>query len=65
MKIYDSILQAIGNTPMVRLHKVTGGVDADILAKCEFLNPSGSLKDRIALRMIEEAEKAGKLREGA
>lgn len=64
MKIYDSILQAIGNTPMVRLNKVAKGVDADILAKCEFLNPSGSLKDRIALRMIEEAEKAGNLREG-
>ncbi|MFC1955939.1 PLP-dependent cysteine synthase family protein [Chloroflexota bacterium] len=64
MKIYDNILQAIGNTPMVRLNRVTKGVEADILAKCEFVNPSGSLKDRIALRMIEEAEKAGKLREG-
>ena len=64
MKIYDSILQAVGNTPMVRLNRVTRGVDANILVKCEYLNPSGSLKDRIALRMIEEAERAGKLKEG-
>ena len=64
MKIYDSILQAIGNTPMVRLNRVVKGVKANILVKCEYLNPSGSLKDRIALRMIEEAEKAGKLKEG-
>jgi len=64
MKIYDSILQAVGNTPMVRLRRVTKGVKPDILVKCEYLNPSGSIKDRIALRMIEEAEKAGKLKEG-
>lgn len=64
MKIYDSILQAIGNTPMVRLNRVVKDVKANILVKCEYLNPSGSLKDRIALRMIEEAEKAGKLKEG-
>ncbi len=64
MKIYDSILQAVGNTPMVRLHRVTKGVKPDVLAKCEFLNPSGSMKDRIALRMIEGAERAGKLKEG-
>ena len=64
MKIYDSILQAIGNTPMVRLNHIARDVSANILVKCEFLNPSGSLKDRIALRMIEEAEKAGKLGEG-
>ena len=64
MKIYDSILEAIGNTPMVRLNRVTNGIDANILVKCEYLNPSGSLKDRIALRMIEESEKAGKLKKG-
>jgi cysteine synthase A len=64
MKIYDSILQAIGNTPMVRLNRVARGAAANILVKCEYLNPSGSLKDRIALRMIEEAEKAGKLKDG-
>ncbi len=64
MKIYDSILQAVGNTPMVRLNRVTKGIKANILVKCEYLNPSGSIKDRIALRMIEEAEKVGKLKEG-
>ena len=64
MKINDSILQAIGNTPMVRLQQVTKGIKPAILVKCEFLNPSGSTKDRIALRMIEEAEKTGKLKPG-
>ena len=64
MKIYDSILQAVGNTPMVRLNRLAKGVRANILVKCEYLNPSGSIKDRIALRMIEEAERAGKLKEG-
>ena len=65
MKIYDSILQAIGNTPMVRLNRITKGINTNILVKCEYLNPSGSLKDRIALRMIEEAEKTGELKEGS
>lgn len=64
MKIYDNILQAIGSTPMVRLNRVTRGARAEVLVKCEYLNPSGSIKDRIALRMIEEAEKSGKLKEG-
>ena len=64
MKIYDSILQAVGNTPMVRLNRIAKGIHANILVKCEYLNPSGSIKDRIALRMIEEAEKVGKLKEG-
>ena len=57
MKIYDSILQAVGNTPMVRLNRLAKGVRANILVKCEYLNPSGSIKDRIALRMIEEAQR--------
>ncbi|MBW1997455.1 MAG: cysteine synthase family protein [Deltaproteobacteria bacterium] len=63
MEIYDSILQAIGSTPMVRLNRVTRGIGAEVLVKCEYLNPSGSIKDRIALRMVEEAEKSGKLGE--
>ncbi|MHA1835118.1 MAG: PLP-dependent cysteine synthase family protein [Candidatus Baldrarchaeia archaeon] len=62
MKILNSILEAIGNTPMVRLNKVTRDVDATVLVKCEFLNPSGSIKDRVALRMINEAEKSGKIK---
>lgn len=57
-------LELIGNTPMVRLRRVASDVDANVFAKCEFLNPSGSIKDRMALRMIEEAEKSGKLRKG-
>lgn len=64
MKIHDSILDAIGNTPLVRLNRISEGIDAEILVKCEYLNPSGSTKDRIALKMIEAAEKAGKLKTG-
>src|SRR4051812_7634450 len=54
----------IGNTPLVRLRSVTQGIEATVLAKVEYFNPGGSVKDRIALRMVEEAEKAGLLREG-
>jgi cysteine synthase A len=62
MKVYDSILQNIGNTPVVKLSRITKGVDANIFVKCEHLNPSGSLKDRIAIEMIKEAEKKGNLK---
>jgi cysteine synthase A len=65
MKILGSILEAIGNTPMVRLNRVIGNIETSVLAKCEYLNPSGSIKDRIALRMIEEAEKAGRVKPGS
>ncbi len=64
MKVADSVLSLIGNTPMVRLNSLTKKTEADVLVKLEYLNPSGSLKDRIALRMIEHAEKDGKLRPG-
>jgi cysteine synthase len=60
----SSSLDLIGNTPIVRLSRVASGLDANVYAKCEFLNPSGSIKDRMALRMVEEAERNGKLREG-
>jgi len=60
----SSALELIGNTPMARLRRVTSGIDANVYAKCEFLNPSGSIKDRMALRMVEEAERSGKLRKG-
>jgi cysteine synthase A len=63
-KIYDSVLELIGNTPMVRLNKIGAPVKSDILVKLEYMNPSGSLKDRIAITMIEEAEKEGKLKPG-
>jgi cysteine synthase len=64
MKITESTLSMIGNTPLKRLTRVTDGVRANVLVKCEYFNPSGSIKDRMALRMIEEAEKEGKLKSG-
>ncbi|UCD73652.1 MAG: pyridoxal-phosphate dependent enzyme [Candidatus Bathyarchaeota archaeon] len=51
------ILESIGNTPLIKLRKVTEGLQREIYVKCEYLNPSGSIKDRIALRMIGEAER--------
>ncbi len=64
MKVVDSVLDLIGKTPMVRLRNITKGIKADVLTKLEYLNPSGSIKDRIALKMIEEAEKKGELKKG-
>jgi cystathionine beta-synthase len=61
---YDNVVEMIGNTPLVRLHSVTEGIAATVLAKVEYLNPGGSVKDRIALRMIEDAEEAGLLKPG-
>ena len=62
MKVHDSLTEAMGNTPLVRLHNVTR--HANVLAKVEYLNPGGSVKDRIAQRMIETAERNGKLKPG-
>ncbi len=62
--IYDNILEAMGNTPLVRLHSVTDGIQADLLAKVEFFNPGGSVKDRIGLAIIEDAERSGQLKPG-
>jgi cystathionine beta-synthase len=62
--IKDTIIEAIGNTPLVRLHKTVRGLRPEILAKVEFLNPGGSVKDRIGLGMIEAAEREGRLRPG-
>jgi cysteine synthase A len=64
LKVVDSVLDLIGNTPMVKLGKVQEVGMADVHVKCEYMNPSGSLKDRIALEMIREAEAEGKLRPG-
>lgn len=64
MKIIDSVLEAIGNTPLLRLNRMAREGDAEILAKLEFLNPSGSIKDRIAMYMIESAEQQGLLQPG-
>jgi len=63
-KIMNNILEAVGSTPLVRLNSVTEGIEATVLAKVEFFNPGGSVKDRIALSMIEAAEKEGRLKPG-
>ncbi len=62
--IYDNILATIGNTPLVRINKMICADDAEIIAKLEFFNPGGSVKDRIALNMIEAAECQGLLKKG-
>jgi cysteine synthase len=61
-KIYNDIVETVGNTPLVRLNRVTAGVPATILLKCEFFNPLGSVKDRIGMSMIDDAEKRGILK---
>jgi cystathionine beta-synthase len=62
--IYNSIIETIGNTPLIRLHKVNKGIPGNILVKVEYFNPGNSMKDRMALKMIEDAEKDGKLKPG-
>jgi cystathionine beta-synthase len=62
--IRDTIIAALGNTPLVRLNTITQGIRAPVAAKLEMLNPGGSVKDRIGIRMIEEAERKGWLRPG-
>jgi cystathionine beta-synthase len=64
MEILDTFLGAMGDTPLVRLHTVTRGVRSTVLAKLEMLNPGGSVKDRIGIRMIEAAERNGLLKPG-
>lgn len=64
MDVAKSVLELIGNTPMVKLNRLARGVNANVLVKLEYLNPTGSLKDRIALKMIEQAEKDGILNPG-
>ncbi len=61
MPIYNSVLETVGRTPLIKLNRVTEGLDATIAVKAEFFNPLGSVKDRIGLAMIEAAEKAGKI----
>ncbi len=64
METYDSVIDLIGNTPLVRLHRVTEGAGAPVYAKVEYFNPGGSVKDRIALRMVDAAEREGLLKPG-
>ena len=61
-RIYNNIVETVGRTPLVKLNKVTEGVDATILLKCEFFNPLGSVKDRIGMSMIDAAERDGVLK---
>jgi cystathionine beta-synthase len=63
-RVYDSILQTIGRTPLVQLKRVGRGLPCPLYAKVEFFNPGGSVKDRIAVNIVEEAEKSGRLRPG-
>src|SRR3954468_8002870 len=63
-QIHESILSTIGNTPMVRMRNVGRDTGCEILAKCEFLNAGGSVKDRIGKRMLEEAQKKGRIQPG-
>ena len=63
-KIYGNILETVGNTPLVELHRIAKGIQATVYAKVEFFNPGGSVKDRIALAMIEAAEKEGRIKPG-
>src|SRR5687768_1489545 len=62
--IRDSILDTIGETPLVRLSRIAAGLKPQLVAKLELFNPGGSIKDRVALRLVEAAEKDGRLRPG-
>lgn len=62
--IYNSILDVIGHTPLVKLNRITAHLACNVYAKCEFLNPGGSVKDRIGYRMVLDAEKSGRIKPG-
>jgi len=62
--IYNSIIETIGNTPMIRLNKLAKEIKGDVLVKVEYFNPGNSMKDRMAIKMVEDAEKAGVLKPG-
>src|SRR5210317_2232497 len=64
MKYFKNILETIGNTPLIKLNSLTKDVDALVLAKVEFFNPGSSIKDRMAVKMIEDAESDGRLMPG-
>ncbi|MEE2765883.1 MAG: pyridoxal-phosphate dependent enzyme [Candidatus Neomarinimicrobiota bacterium] len=62
--IYNTILETIGGTPTVKLHRIGQELECDFYAKCEFFNPAGSVKDRIGWRMVEDAERSGRIKPG-
>jgi len=61
-RFYTDIVQTVGRTPLVRLNRLAAGLGATVLVKCEFFNPLGSVKDRIGVAMIEDAERRGVLK---
>ncbi|MGE3854911.1 MAG: PLP-dependent cysteine synthase family protein, partial [Planctomycetota bacterium] len=61
---FDHILDVIGRTPLVRLNRIGKHLNCQLWGKCEFLNPGGSVKDRIGYRMVQEAEKSGRIKRG-
>ena len=63
-KIYDDVTKLIGNTPLVRLNKLTEGLNATVVAKLEFYNPASSVKDRIGVAIVDAAERSGELPPG-
>ena len=63
-RVYDNILQTIGNTPLVKLHKVVSDLPCPVYAKVETFNPGNSIKDRMALKMLEVAEQDGRIKPG-
>ena len=64
LRVYENITEVFGNTPLVRLNKITDGAPAQVFAKLEFYNPSSSVKDRLGIAMINEAESSGELKPG-
>lgn len=62
--LFQNILESIGNTPLVKINRVSQGLECELYAKCEFLNPGGSVKDRIGYRMVVDAEKSGRIKRG-
>ncbi len=64
MKVYNNITEVFGNTPLVRINKITDGAAGNVFAKLEFYNPSSSIKDRLGIAMIDAAEASGELKPG-
>ena len=62
--IHDNILTTIGNTPVVRMNQIGNALECELFSKCEFLNPGGSIKDRIGWKMVEDAEQSGRIKPG-
>ena len=62
--IHDNILTTIGNTPVVRMNQIGNELECELFSKCEFLNPGGSIKDRIGWKMVEDAEQSGRIKPG-